>query len=75
MLLEAKIEDLNEQVKVKESELEELLRQYKKMREEMVVLSEQDANKKEMSLKFPGATADLIASKNMFDVLIKSKVL
>jgi hypothetical protein len=66
---------LNEQVKVKESELEELLRQYKKMREEMVVLSEQDANKKEMSLKFPGATADLIASKNMFDVLIKSKVL
>ncbi len=41
----------------------------------MVVLSEQDANKKEMSLKFPGATADLIASKNMFDVLIKSKVL
>lgn len=66
---------MNEQVKVKESELEELLRQYKKMREEMVVLSEQDANKKEMSLKFPGATADLIASKNMFDVLIKSKVL
>lgn len=75
MLLESKIEDLNEQVKVKESELEELLRQYKKMRQEMVVLSEQDANRKEMSLKFPGATADLIASKNMFDVLIKSKVL
>jgi hypothetical protein len=45
------------------------------MREEMIVLSEQDANKREVTLKFPGATADLIATKNMFDVFIKSKVL
>ena len=41
----------------------------------MIVLSEQDANKREVTLKFPGATADLIATKNMFDVFIKSKVL
>jgi hypothetical protein len=26
-------------------------------------------------LKFPGATADLIATKNLFDVFLKSKVL
>jgi hypothetical protein len=26
-------------------------------------------------LKFPGATADLIATKNMFDVFLKTKVL
>lgn len=41
----------------------------------MIVLSEQEANKKELTLKFPGSTADLIATKNMFDVFIKSRVL
>lgn len=28
-----------------------------------------------MTLKFPGATADLIATKNLFDVYLKSRVL
>ena len=28
-----------------------------------------------MTLKFPGATADLIATKNLFDVFLKTKVL
>lgn len=28
-----------------------------------------------MTLKFPGATADLIATKNVFDVYLKAKVL
>jgi hypothetical protein len=28
-----------------------------------------------LTLKFPGATADLMATKNLFDVFIKSKVL
>lgn len=37
----------------------------------MVALTELDANKRDITLKFPGATADLIASKNMFDVFIK----
>lgn len=45
------------------------------MREELEVLTEQEANKKEMTLKYPGATADLIATKNLFDVYLKSKVL
>lgn len=38
-------------------------------------LTEQEANKKEMTLKYPGATADLIATKNLFDVFLKSRVL
>lgn len=41
----------------------------------MQSLTEQQANKKEMTLKFPGATADLIATKNLFDVYLKSRVL
>lgn len=41
----------------------------------MEALTEQQANKKGMTLKFPGATADLIATKNLFDVYLKSKVL
>lgn len=41
----------------------------------MLKISSQSAEEKEYSLKFPGATADLIASKNMFDVFIKTKVL
>ena len=41
----------------------------------MEALTEQEANKKEMTLKFPGATADLIATKNLFDVYLKSRVL
>jgi hypothetical protein len=45
------------------------------MREEMEGLTEQEANKKEMTLKYPGATADLIATKNLFDVFLKSRVL
>ena len=52
-----------------------MLRSYKKMRDEMEALTEQEANKKEMTLKFPGATADLIATKNLFDVYLKSRVL
>lgn len=41
----------------------------------MEALTEQEANKKEMTLKYPGATADLIATKNLFDVYLKSRVL
>lgn len=41
----------------------------------MIILTEQEANKKEISLKFAGANADLIATKNMFDVFVKGKVL
>lgn len=59
----------------KETELDELIKAYKKMRDEMEALTEQEANKKEMTLKFPGATADLIATKNLFDVYLKSRVL
>jgi hypothetical protein len=59
----------------KEVELDELLKAYKKMRDEMVALSEQEANKKDMTLKYPGATADLIATKNLFDVFLKTRVL
>lgn len=28
-----------------------------------------------MTLKYPGATADLMATKNMFDVYLKTRVL
>ena len=28
-----------------------------------------------MTLKYPGATADLIATKNLFDVYLKTRVL
>jgi hypothetical protein len=45
------------------------------MREETMTLAQQDANKRELTLKFPGATAELIATKNMFDVFLKAKVL
>lgn len=70
-----KIRDLQEKLRKKENELEELLRMYKKMTEEVEVLTHQEANKKDITLKFPGATADLIASKNLFDVYLKTKVL
>lgn len=39
------------------------------------VLKDQQANKKDLTLKYPGATSDLIANKNLFDVYIKTKVL
>ncbi len=45
------------------------------MCDEVKGLTEQEANKKNIDLKFPGATADLIATKNMFDVFLKTKVL
>ena len=41
----------------------------------MTSLSVQEANKKDISLKFPGATSELIATKNLFDAFIKTKVL
>ena len=76
MKLEAnKQADLNEKLRRKEGELDELLKAYKKMRDDMEALTEQEANKKEMTLKFPGATADLIATKNLFDVFLKTRVL
>lgn len=45
------------------------------MTDEIQILTEQEANKKDITLKFPGATADLIATKNLFDVFLKTKVL
>lgn len=45
------------------------------MESEIYELTQQEANKKELTLKFPGATADLIATKNLFDVFLKSKLL
>ena len=45
------------------------------MREEIEVLTVQEANKKDLTIKFPGATADLLATKNVFDVFLKTKVL
>ena len=45
------------------------------MTDEVEVLTQQEANKKEMTLKYPGATADLIATKNLFDVYLKTRVL
>ena len=38
-------------------------------------LTEQEANRKDMTLKYPGATTDLIATKNLFDIYLKTKVL
>jgi hypothetical protein len=67
--------DLQEKLRRKEGELEQLLRLYKKMTDEVQTLTEQEATKKDITLKFPGATADLIATKNLFDVYLKTKVL
>lgn len=74
-ILQSNLSIAQNELRNKETELLELLKQYEKMRSEMVVISEQEAHKKNITLKFAGATADLIASKNMFDVFIKSKVL
>lgn len=52
-----------------------MLKRYKKMEDEIYEITQQEANKKELTLKFPGATADLIATKNLFDVFLKSKLL
>ena len=38
-------------------------------------VKKKESPKKELTLKFPGATADLMATKNLFDVFIKAKVL
>lgn len=70
-----KIADLEAQIRKRDQDLEELLKRYKKLEEGFFELTQQEANKKELTLKFPGATADLLATKNLFDVFIKSKVL
>ena len=51
------------------------MKMYKKMKIELEHLTDQEANKKDLTLKYPGATADLIAIKNLFDVFLKTKVL
>ncbi len=45
------------------------------MTDEWKALTEQEANKKDINIKFPGASSDLIATKNLFDVFLKTKVL
>lgn len=70
-----KIADLEAQIRKRDQDLEELLKRYKKLEEGFFELTQQEASKKELTLKFPGATADLLATKNLFDVFIKSKVL
>ncbi len=51
------------------------MKTYKKMRDQMEALTETQSNRKDMTLKYPGATADLIATKNLFDIYLKTKVL
>jgi hypothetical protein len=51
------------------------MKMYKKMTDEWKALTEQEANKKDINIKFPGASSDLIATKNLFDVFLKTKVL
>ena len=51
------------------------MKTYKKMRDQMEALTETESNRKDMTLKYPGATADLIATKNLFDIYLKTKVL
>jgi hypothetical protein len=48
---------------------------HKKLCNDINTLTEQESNKKNIDLKFPGATADLIATKNMFDVFLKTKII
>ena len=45
------------------------------MTDQIQVLTDQQSNKKDITLKYPGATADLIATKNLFDIYLKTKVL
>ena len=49
------------------------MKTYKKMRDQMEALTETESNRKDMTLKYPGATADLIATKNLFDIYLKTK--
>ena len=66
---------MNDKLAAKEKEIHDLMKSFKKMRSDLEVLTEQEANKKDMTLKFPGATSDLLATKNLFDVYLKTKVL
>ena len=51
------------------------MKMYKKMRDDFEELTNQEATRKDLTVKFPGATADLMACKNVFDVYLKTKVL
>jgi hypothetical protein len=70
-----KISELEAQIKKRGSTLNNLLKRYKKLEEGFYELTNQEVNKKGLTLKFLGATADLMATKNLFYVFIKSKVL
>lgn len=71
----ARYADMKEKLRRREIETEDLMKTYKKMRDQMQALTEQEANRKDMTLKYPGATSDLIATKNLFDIYLKTKVL
>ena len=68
------VDSLKIKLQQKSDELDELLRMYKKMKDEIMILTEQQASKKNINLKFAGASTDLIATKNLFDVMVKNKV-
>ena len=53
----------------------DLLKEYKNIRDDFERLAEQEANKKDLTLKYPGATTQVLANKNVFDVYVKTKVL
>ena len=38
-------------------------------------MTKQEANKKDLTLKFAGANAEILASKNLFDAYLKQSVL
>ena len=72
---ESKCSSLEAELKSKDDELVNLLKRYQKLAEEFQTLTKQEANKKSLTLKYAGANAEILASKNLFDVYLKKKVL
>jgi hypothetical protein len=74
-VLTLQVKELTESSARKSRELEELLKRYQALEEKFYEIAGQEANKRELDIKLPPTLPSILASKNIFDIYLKTKVI
>jgi hypothetical protein len=69
------VKELNDLLARKSLELEELLKKYQILEEKFHEVAVQESAKRELNLKLPTTSPDILASKNIFDIYLKTKII
>lgn len=73
--LNVEIKDLKKQIEAKNALIDDLRKKYEELARKFEELFAQQANRKALDIKQPGWIPETIATKGLFDVFVKNKVI